>query len=241
MPTKLTTASIGDGHATFAFTAPAPGTVGNTARIQVVPISSGGEAALPRVVTIALTGPSNSTVPSPAFTVTPAAPEENAAVRFDASTTTDEGGPCLDACAYSWNFGDGSTGTGRIISHTFASAGTYTVVLTVTDGVGTSASSATAVTVSDVAAPTVPLAVLPSPPVAEQLATFTATATAADDHGISTYFWDYGDGNVQTTTTPTVTKRYSTVGTYVVTVTVTDDLGQTASASSGLHHCRQRA
>ena len=105
------------------------------------------------------------------------------------------------------------------------------MVLTVTDGVGTSASSATAVTVSDVAAPTVPLAVLPSPPVAEQLATFTATATAADDHGISTYFWDYGDGNVQTTTTPTVTKRYSTVGTYVVTVTVTDDLGQTASAS----------
>ena len=221
----------GDGHATFAFTAPVSGTVGNAARIQVVPISSGGDAATPRFVTITLTGVSNSTVPSPSFTVTPAAPEKNVAVRFDASATTDEGAACLDACTYNWTFGDGSTGTGRITSHTFSSAGTYTVVLTATDGAGTSASAALEVTVKDVAAPTVTLAVVPDPPLAGQVATFTATATPASGHGIIGYFWAFGDGNTQTTNGPTTTKTYSEVGTYVVTVTVTDDLGQTASVS----------
>ena len=220
-----------DGHAAFAFTAPAAATVGNSAQIQVVPISVGGDAALPRVLTIALTGTSNSTVPSPAFTVTPTAPEKSTSVRFDASTTTDEGAACLDACTYNWNFGDGSSGTGRITSHTFTSPGTFNVTLTVTDAAGTSASTATAVTVSNVAAPTVALAVAPNPPLADQPATFTATATPATGHGISTYFWTFGDGAERTTTGPTTTKTYSAVGTYVITVKVTDDLGQTASAS----------
>ena len=221
-----------DGHATFAFIAPASATVGSTALIQVVPISLGGEASQPRVLTIALTGVSNSTVPSPSFTVTPTAPEESASVRFDASATTDEGVACLDACTYSWNFGDGSSGTGRITSHAFTSPGTYNVALTVTDAAGASASTETAVTVSSVAAPTVTtLAVAPSPPVADQAATFTATATAATGHRIRSYFWTYGDGATQTTTDATVTKTYSTVGTYVATVKVTDDLGRTASAS----------
>ncbi len=223
----------GNGHATFAFTAPSSSAVavGNVARIQVVPVSSGGDAATARFVTIALTGLSNTSVPSPSFTVTPAAPEKSVPVRFDASATADEGGACLDACTYSWAFGDGLTGTGRITSHTFASPGTYTVTLTVTDGAGSSASSATAVAVSNVAAPTVTLAVVPDPPLADQPATFTATATPATGHGISTYFWAFGDGSTQTTNGPTTTKTYSEVGTYVVTVTVTDDLGQTASVS----------
>ena len=149
----------GDGNATFAFTAPDSATVGNAALIQVVPISTGGEATQPRVLTIALTGASNSTVPIPAFTVTPTAPQESVSVRFDASTTEDEGTPCLDVCTYSWNFGDGSTGTGRTIDHVFSTAGTYTVTLAVTDAAGTSASTAQAVTVGNIAAPTVTLAV----------------------------------------------------------------------------------
>ena len=223
-----------DGLATFAFIAPTAATVGNTALIQVVPLSGGGDAAQPRVLAISLTGVSNRTAPSfptPPFTFTPTAPEKNASVRFDASTTLDEGIVCLDACTYSWTFGDGSTGTGRIVSHTFASAGTYTVALTATDAAGTSASAVQAVVVANVLAPTVALAVAPSPPLAGQVATFTATATPATGHGISSYVWNFGDGSTATTTGPTTTKTYSAVGTYVVTVTVTDDLGQTASAS----------
>jgi PKD repeat protein len=221
----------GDGHATFAFIAPAASAVANEAQIQVVPVSDGGEAPLPRVLTITLTGVSNSTVPTPGFTFVPTTPEKNTSVRFDASATTDESVVCLDACTYGWTFGDGSTGTGRITSHTFTLPGTYTVTLTVTDSAGTSASTVSTVTVSDVAVPTVTLAVDPSPPLADQPATFTATTTVATGHGISSYAWTWGDGNSQTTSAPTVTKAYSEVGTYVPSVTVTDDLGQTATDS----------
>ena len=47
--------------------------------------------ARPELVFNQLTGGSNTTVPAPAFTFTPQAPEANQSVRFDASTTQDEG------------------------------------------------------------------------------------------------------------------------------------------------------
>ncbi len=38
--------------------------------------------------------------------------------------------------SYSWNFGDETTGSGVTTSHTYATAGTYTVTLTVEDNLG---------------------------------------------------------------------------------------------------------
>ena len=51
----------------------------------------------------------------------------------DARTSSD---PEAGALTYAWDFGDGATGTGVTASHTYASAGTYTVGLTVTDNGG---------------------------------------------------------------------------------------------------------
>ncbi len=51
--------------------------------------------------------------------------------------------------SYSWDFGDGSpAGSGATASHTYASAGTYQVKLTVTDNKGATGSATKAVTVS---------------------------------------------------------------------------------------------
>ncbi|HEX6458164.1 MAG TPA: PKD domain-containing protein [Thermoleophilaceae bacterium] len=38
--------------------------------------------------------------------------------------------------AYSWDFGDGGTGTGSIVTHSYAASGTYTITATATDEVG---------------------------------------------------------------------------------------------------------
>lgn len=222
------------GQANFTVTAPpASALVGDVVTVEAIPVGSSGASAIPRVVTVSLTGAANTTVPTappaptPPFTVIPTPPEVGQVVTFNASGWTDEGVPCLDACGYSWNFGDGSTAAGRIVNHAFSAAGTYTVTLTVTDSAGASASAFLAIRVVTVPAPTVTaLNVAPDPPFVDRQAVFTAVASAAPGHSIQRYEWNFGDETTQVTTTPTVVKTYDEVGTFVVTVKVIDDLNQ---------------
>jgi PKD repeat protein len=64
---------------------------------------------------------------------------------FNASGSQDPDGVLA---AYGWNFGDGSTGSGVTASHTYGSAGTRTVVLTVTDDDGATGIASAQVTVT---------------------------------------------------------------------------------------------
>ncbi len=50
---------------------------------------------------------------------------------------------------YSWSFGDGSTGTGATAQHTYSSAGTYAVVLTITDSAGQTQTISKSLTVGE--------------------------------------------------------------------------------------------
>jgi serine protease len=63
---------------------------------------------------------------------------------FDGSTSTDDKG----ISSYSWNFGDGQTGSGATVSHTYASSSTYTVTLTVRDTANQSDVESKSVTVN---------------------------------------------------------------------------------------------
>jgi PKD repeat protein len=71
------------------------------------------------------------------------------ACTFDGTTSSDPDG---SIASYAWDFGDGSTGTGATPSHTYTAAGTYGVILQVTDDKGATASVTKQVTVA--AAPT---------------------------------------------------------------------------------------
>jgi PKD repeat protein len=164
--------------------------------------------------------------------VSPQNPGALETVTFDASGTTDEGETCAAACTYVWTMGDGTTKTGKIITHIFSAPGAYTVVLTVTDAVGTTATRQLVLVVGSVAAPSISaLAVAPDPVEVGKQATLTATATAATGHAIARYAWSFGDGTTATTTSPTANKTWESPGVYVVTVTATDDLGQSSSRS----------
>ena len=137
----------------------------------------------------------------------------------------------MNACSYSWDFGDGNTASGRAVNHTFTLGRTHMVTLVVTDAAGTSNSAVFPVPVNSVPAPTVTISVSPASPPAGQMATLLANAQPAPGHSIQSYEWNFGDGSTATTRVPTVVKTFDNAGAYVVTVTVTDDMGQQGSNS----------
>ncbi len=58
-------------------------------------------------------------------------------INFDGSASSISDGSSL---TYSWNFGDGTTGSGRQVVHTYSALGTYSAILTVTSTSGLSSS-----------------------------------------------------------------------------------------------------
>lgn len=70
----------------------------------------------------------------------------NVPITFDGSASYDSDGGAI--ASYTWNFGDGSTGTGAVTQHTYATDGTYTVSLTVVDDEGMSNTASTTATVA---------------------------------------------------------------------------------------------
>src|SRR5919197_3549788 len=72
--------------------------------------------------------------PKAAFVISPTAPQVNQTVVFNADIST--AAPGHNLVTFNWNFGDGSTASGLVVSHAFASGGSYNVVLSVADDIG---------------------------------------------------------------------------------------------------------
>src|SRR5207245_851367 len=128
---------------------------------------------------------------------------------------------------YSWDFGDGSAlSTSQNPAHLYASAGTFTAKVTVTDAFGSKATaSAPAVTVT-VAPLVVAAAGQPTSGDAPVAVTFSSSATGGT--APLTFTWTFGDGTTGTGTGPRHT--YGATGTYVATLTVTDATAQSRTA-----------
>ena len=88
--------------------------------------------------------------PTADFIVSPASPLVGQTIFFNATTSSAGAGHSL--VSYDWNFGDGSTKSGSTVSKSYAAAGNYTVVLTVTDEAGQTAQTVNSVTVGASAA-----------------------------------------------------------------------------------------
>jgi PKD repeat protein len=99
-------------------------------------------------------GGDDNAAPDAQFSVSPTSTTVGNAVSFDASTSSDADGSVQ---SYEWSYDDGNVDTGTTVSHSFASAGTYDVTLTVTDDDGATDSRTRTVEVvsSSAEAPTI--------------------------------------------------------------------------------------
>src|SRR5207245_4079803 len=120
------------------------------------------------------------------FTYTPSNPTTGQTVSFTGSAS---GG--TPPYSYSWTFGDGGSASGSSTSHVYQTAGSYNVVLTVTDAAGQTANSAQTVTVSNPPPPTLTssFSYAPTSPSVGQQVTFSASASGGTVP--YSYNWDF--------------------------------------------------
>lgn len=118
--------------------------------------------------------------------------------------------------SYSWDFGNGNTSTLQNPGAVFITEQTYTVTLTVTDNGKTSVAKQQ-ITVYPV--PTIDFTVAQNKICMPAAASFTATGNA------SNYYWDFGDGSVQQSASPTIQHNYSKPQRASVSLTASDNHG----------------
>jgi PKD repeat protein len=183
----------------------------------------GGTGTISRAVTVLYVPP-----PTPSFTYNCT----YLVCTFDAS-----GSVAQTNATYAWRWGDGtSNGSGVTASHTYTSAGTRSVRLTVTDAGGSRTLTQSVTTTAGPNQPPVVNAGLDRTIRVSQLPfRLSASFTDADGRSPWAYVITWGDGT-QSTGTRTSTGSFSVshsyarvAGTYVVGVTVTDAAGAAGS------------
>ena len=141
------------------------------------------------------------TVSNPAvanFTFTPGSPAVNSVVSFTDTST--------GATSWNWNFGDGNTSTAQNPTHTYSSANTFNVTLSINSGASSISQPVTTHAVASFVA---------NPVSGDIPLTVNFTDTSA---GATSWHWDFGDGNTSTLQNPT--HVFTTVNTFNVVLSI---------------------
>jgi PKD repeat protein len=152
-------------------------------------------------------------------------------VNLDASGSYDSDGRIIE---YTWNFGDGQTGSGLLLSHTYQAAGNYTITLSVTDDKNATSEAQTTITVTAPSPtgsnipPSAIIAVSPQEGQAPLMARFDALDSTAPSGKLVNFNWEFGDGT--SGRGETINHIYTSPGTYTVKLTVTDSHGASAKS-----------
>ncbi len=191
---------------TFTTTFPTKGTFsidaivkdvnGATARVNI-PVT-----VAPQPLTVSVNAPAGATTGKPAT--------------FSATVSGGTG-----PYTVSWSFGDGTTGTGSSVTHSYATKGTFTVTATAMD-----ANSATAQGTASLSVAPQPLMITASCTSGTAGKPVTCDASATGGTAPYSFLWDLGkDGIIDGQTVP-FTTTFATKGTYSIDAIVRDANGQ---------------
>jgi chitodextrinase len=148
----------------------------------------------------------------------------NEPITFNASYSSD---PDQDVLSYSWNFGDGTNSTGKIVSHVYTAVGVYNVTLTVSDGHGKTDSDRTIASVIKVYKPlSQPVFTGPSEGFINIAYNFSMLVNDAESP--IRFIIDWGDGNISESDLVVagsfcmINHTWTQLGEYTITLTATD-------------------
>jgi PKD repeat protein len=172
--------------------------------------------------------------PLASFAMSSDAPAIGEEVTFNAAGSYDTNG---EITSYAWDLGDGTTGSGVEVTHTYTEEGYVVVTLTVTDNEGETTTARHDLIVLEskggcsggsCGGSDIPLAVITGLPscaggTAGVAVTLDGSYSRAADGTIIKYAWEFGDG--ETGSGSQVSHTYEQTGRFVVTLTVTDDSG----------------
>lgn len=162
--------------------------------------------------------------PMATFTASVTAGDIPLTVEFDGSGSLDPDGRLVQ---WLWTFGDGTTGSGPTVTHTYTRAGKFTVRLTVSDNLGASADFQLDILAGNLP-PLASFSATPSSGWIPLSVALDASASSDPNDQIVEYVWDFGDGATERGLQPV--HVYQTAGTYEVTLTVRDEQGETHQA-----------
>jgi PKD repeat protein len=142
---------------------------------------------------------------------------ETVPITFDGSASSDANN---DPLIYSWQFGDGGTGSGPMPAHAYDAVGTYVVTLTVEDPSGLTGVDTATVTIQDM----IPVAEAGGPYTGQvnQPINLDGSLSSGD---VMTYSWDLNNDGSFETQGVAPTTQFPSEGTFTVTLKVEDDDG----------------
>ncbi|MCW4466160.1 PKD domain-containing protein [Glutamicibacter sp. MNS18] len=140
----------------------------------------------------------------------------------------DSGDPDGEIVSWTWTTSDGGSGDGVDFSHEFATEGTYTVLLTVTDDEGESHTTEEDIEVS--LTPNTPPEAAISQVCNELECTFNGGGSVDQEGEIVSYAWSTSDGGSGDAVE--FIHQFPAAGTYQVSLTVTDEAGATDTAET---------
>ena len=127
--------------------------------------------------------------------------------------------------AWSWTFGDSNSSTVQNPSHTYNSAGTYTVALTATNQYGNNTNTKS----NYITAGNAPVANFSGTPTIGA-PTLSVTFTDSSTNTPTAWSWTFGDSNSSTAQNPS--HSYTSVGNYTVALTATNAYGNNTNTKN---------